>query len=109
MPLVIDDALLLEVLGGVATDRLQDAFDAAQIFTTGSWYYRLSSALRSRRLQGALTTAFDALGTSAQALVQANLASLPSSIGLLEYRTLVPIMTALEVDKGLNMLAADAI
>lgn len=107
--LVIDDALLLDVLAGVPSGRLEQAFEAGELFTTGSWYYRLSSALRNRRVQGALSTAFDALDSPAQRLVRANLTSLPASIGLLDYRTLVPIMTALEVDRPLNMLAADAV
>lgn len=41
--------------------------------------------------------------------MEARLQVLPPSIGLLDYRKLVPIMTALDVEHPVNMLAADAI
>lgn len=44
-----------------------------------------------------------------QRLVAGRIESLPGSIGLLDYRKLVPIMTALDAARPLNMLAADAI
>lgn len=107
--IVIDDVLLLHVLAGAAAPRLQDSFEAGEVFTTGSWYFRLSSALRRHRVEGALTTAFRSLGRAEQELVQARLAVLPDSIGLLDYRKLVPIMTALDVERPGNLLAADAL
>lgn len=107
--LVVDDALLLLVLAGAATSRVQEAFEAGEVFTTGTWYYRLANALRSRPIEGALTTAFRSLGPPEQRLVEARIQALPTSIGLLDYRKLVPIMTALDVERPVNMLAADAI
>jgi len=106
---VVDDALLLLVLAEAATPRLHEAFEAGEIFTTSTWYYRLASALRTRRVEGALTTAFRTLAAPEQRLVEARLQALPPSIGLLDYRKLVPIMTALEVERPVNMLAADAV
>jgi hypothetical protein len=107
--LVVDDALLLLVLAGAATPLLDEAFAAGEMFTTSTWYYRLANALRSRRVEGALTTAFRALAAPEQRLVEARLQMLPPSIGLLDYRKLVLIMTALDVEYPVNMLAADAI
>jgi len=97
------------VLAGAATPRVQEAFETVGVFTTGTWYYRLANALRSRRIEGTLTTAFRSLGPPEQRLVEARLQVLPASIGLLDYRKLVPIMTALDVERPVNMLAADAI
>jgi len=59
--------------------------------------------------EGALTAAFGSLDRAEQHLVQARLRALPASIGLLDYRKLVPIMTALDLQRPVNLLAADAI
>lgn len=107
--IVVDDLLLLEVLAGVAGPASQAAFEAGEVFTTGSWYWRLASAVRTDRLEGALSRAFNELGIPEQQLVKDHLAELPSSIGLLDYRKLVPVMTAIDAGRPLNMLAADAV
>jgi hypothetical protein len=39
--LVVDDALLFAVLAGIAEQYLQLAVDQGELFTTGSWYWRL--------------------------------------------------------------------
>jgi len=107
--IVVDDLLLLEVLAGVAESNTQAAFESGEVFTTGSWYWRLAKAVRTDRLEGALTRGFNDLGVPEQRLVQDHLAELPPSVGLLDYRKLVPVMTAIDVGRSLNMLAADAI
>jgi hypothetical protein len=107
--IVVDDLLLLEVLAGVAGPTCQAAFEAGEVFTTGSWYWRLANAVRTTRLEGALTRAFNELGSPEQGLVRDHLAELPPSVGLLDYRKLVPVMTAIDLPRPLNMLAADAI
>ncbi|HVV35186.1 MAG TPA: hypothetical protein VHC63_01195 [Acidimicrobiales bacterium] len=107
--IVVDDLALLEVLAGVAEPAMQQAFESGEVFTTGCWYYRLANALLNNRLEGALTAAFRALGEPEQVQVQEHLDALPPSVGLLDYRKLIPIMTTLETDRQLNMLAADAI
>ena len=75
--LVIVDALLLLVLAGAASPPVQGAYEAGEIFTTGTWYYRLANALGIRRVEGALKAAFRALGPAEQHLVQARLQALP--------------------------------
>lgn len=106
--LVIDDALLLLVLGGSPPEAVATAYEDGQIFTTGTWYYRLTNAVRTARVLGALTTAFESLSNGERRQVTANLHRLPPSIGLLSYRGLEPVMAALNVERPLNMLAADA-
>lgn len=71
--------------------RLNEAFEAGEVFTTSTWYYRLANALRSRRVVGALTTAFRALAAPGQRLVEVRLQVLPASIGLLDYRNSFPL------------------
>jgi hypothetical protein len=39
---VIDDAVLLDVLAGLAPGEMLEALQGNDLFTTGCWYYRLS-------------------------------------------------------------------
>ncbi|MDQ6615771.1 MAG: hypothetical protein M3083_13790 [Actinomycetota bacterium] len=59
--LVVDDALLLAVLAETATADLQTAVDNGELFSTGSWYWRLSRALHDRASVGVLSRALDDL------------------------------------------------
>lgn len=61
MVLVIDDALLLTVLAGSAASELGDATRRGELFTTGSWYYRLARAAHDRGFTGALSSALNVL------------------------------------------------
>ncbi len=107
--LVVDDALLLAVLGGVAPPELDEAVRRAEVYTTGSWYYRLGRALHDQRLTGALSTALAALPAGRQALVLSGLDELPPQIGLLSLRALVPVMRRLDTGRHLNLLTAEAL
>jgi hypothetical protein len=80
--LVVDDALLFAVLSGTADLDLQSALNEDELFTTGSWCWRLSPALHD-------------LTSEQQARVVASVARLPDEVGLLTLRELVPVMTAL--------------
>lgn len=107
--LVIDDALLFAVLGGVADEELQAAGNRGEVFTTGSWYWRLSRALHDRTSTGSLSRAMDDLTTEQQAKVVASVERLPANVGLLSLRDLVPVMTALGAGRRLNLLTAEAV
>ncbi len=108
MILVVDGALLLSVLGGGATGEIREALDRGQLFTTGSWYYRLARAAHDWTLAGALSSAIDVLTSDGQARVAEALDALPQQIGLLDMRRLVPIMRRLP-GRRLNFLTAEAI
>jgi hypothetical protein len=73
--LVIDDALLLTVLAGTASAELRNAMKRSELFTTGSWYYRLARAAHDRALSGALSSAIGALPPGLQARVQTGVGS----------------------------------
>jgi hypothetical protein len=107
--LVVDDALLLSVLGGGAAGEVGDAARQGNLFTTGSWYYRLARAAHDWTFGGALSSALDALSTERQERVVAALDALPHEIGLLDMRRLVPIMRRLPVGRRLNFLTAEAV
>ena len=107
--LVVDDALLLDVLAGVADPELQQAADRGEVHTTGCWYYRLSRALHSEPMIGALSRRLGALAPDRRERVMSGLVDLPAEIGLIGLRTLVPVMQALRVSRPVNMLTAEAL
>ena len=109
MAIVIDDHLLLDVLAGTESRELGDALDAGAVFTTGCWYYRLSRAVRTGSGTGSLSGRLSVLEPSQRDRALAGLQDLPSTIGLIGSRTLIPPMTALRVRRPLNMLNADAL
>lgn len=107
--LVIDDSLLFAVLAGTAAEDLQAAGDQGAIFTTGSWYWRLSRALHGRTSTGSLSRAMADLTAAQRARVIVSVERLPDNVGLLSLRELVPVMTALDTGRPLNLLTAEAI
>jgi hypothetical protein len=106
--LVVDDALLLSVLGGGATGEIGEALERGDVFTTGSWYYRLARAVHDWTFVGALSSAVDLLSAEQQARVADALDVLPQQVGLLDMRRLVPIMRRLP-GRRLNFLTAEAV
>lgn len=107
--LVVDDALLLAVLAGTAANDIQSAARDGEVFTTGSWYWRLGRALHDGASTGALSRALIGLTSGQQARVLAAVEALPRAIGLLSLRDLVPVMATMEVGRRLNLLTAEAI
>ena len=56
--IVIDDQLLLAVLSDTAPDDITAAVARGEVFTTGSWYYRLGRAVSTGTGAGALSGRF---------------------------------------------------
>ena len=107
--IVVDDTLLLAVLAGTASLSPLGPV-AADVATTGAWYWRLSRAVLDNRSTGALTQAFNRLRADDQRRVQEGLRLLPAEIGLLSFRRLVPVMAALDSgQRRLNLLTAEAV
>ena len=109
MVLIVDDALLLTVLAGSPPSEVRDAMMRSELFTTGSWYYRLARAAHDRTFSGALSSAVSALPRGRQAHVEAGLEALPPEVGLLGMRRLVPVMRRIDVGRRLNFLTAEAV
>lgn len=109
MALVVDDSLLLDVLAGLADAEIQDLVPRGELFTTGCWYFRLSRALNSPSMTGALSRKLGGLDSGRQNQVLHALDDLPPEIGLINFRDLVPIMSALQVTHPINMLNAEAL
>jgi hypothetical protein len=106
--LVVDDALLLSVLGGSSSGEVADAARRGEVFTTGSWYYRLARAAHDWTFAGALSSALDRLPPDRRERAALALDALPPAIGLLDMRRLVPIMRRLP-GRRLNFLTAEAV
>lgn len=107
--IVIDDRLLLAALSGTAPADITTALDRGEVFTTGSWYYRLGRAVTAGSGSGGLSGRFQALEEPVRRRVVGALEELPDQIGLLSLRTLVPVMQALAVSRPLNFLNAEAL
>ena len=82
---------------------------SGEVFTTGSWYYRLGRAVSAGPGTGALSGRFQALDDSVRRRVLTSLEDLPDQIGLLSLRVVVPVMQALTVTRPLNFLNAEAL
>lgn len=107
--IVIDDALLLAVLVAQPAGRIDDLSAAAsrgEVFTTGSWYWRLGRAL-ARPGTGALSRSLAAMSERERRHAESSLSELPAEIGLLSLRRLVPVMRLLPGQ--FNLLTAEAV
>lgn len=107
--IVIDDQLLLAVLSDTASAAVTASVANGEVFTTGSWYYRLGRAVAAGTGTGSLSGRFQALEASVRQRVRASLEDLPDVIGLLSLRVVVPVMQALTVTRPLNFLNAEAL
>jgi hypothetical protein len=107
--IVVDDAVLLAVVTGRPAGLADSAGAAAarrEVFTTGSWFWRLARAL-ARPGPGALSRAPMAMSEDERRRSEMAMADLPAEIGLIGLRRLVPVMRALPGQ--LNLLTAEAV
>ena len=108
--IVVDDHTLLAVLAGNADSDLLARVDSGDVFTTGSWYYRLARAVRDRQFSGSLSRRLESLPPEDKRTVVMSLGTLPEQIGVQSPRILVPVMAALSADiRRLNHLNAEAL
>lgn len=109
MNVVIDDHLLREVLLDVEPPWVRRVRRRGTLVTTGSWYYRLCSALQDPELQGSLSGPITELPDELRAGVIERVIALPASIELRSMRTLAWSASGLGLRHGLNLLAAEAL
>ncbi len=87
--IVIGDRLLLTLLANGAEEpgpRLRTALAAAEVFTTGSWYWRLARD-ESAGSMGYLSRRLAVRPIDAQRSVEASLSQLPGEIGMLPFES----------------------
>ena len=108
MAFIVDDQTLFDVLAGNAVD-LDVESNRGGLFTTGSWYYRLARAAATGSGLGILSGRLFDLPAANQERVRRALDELPSEVGLLSLRFVVPDMQALRVQRPLNFLGAEAL
>lgn len=103
---VIDDALLLDVLADTAAPELLEARRRGEVGTTGSWYWRATRAVLGDG-HGALSRRIEALPPVAQDVVRVGVDDLPAEIAIISLRRLVPIMARLP--RPANLLTLEAV
>lgn len=106
--IVVDDRLLFEVVSGTEAAEFA-AHASAGIATTFSWFYRLSRAISTGRVDGSLTREFASLSDARRTYVHGLLEDLPDTIEMLHPRDLVPPMSAIAALTSVNFLTAEAI
>lgn len=109
MDVVLDDHLLRALLLEDEPGWLRRRRRGGGLFTTGSWYYRLCSALQSTELTGALSGPITALPGALQTAVVQRVIALPAGIRVLSLRELAWPASGLGRRYGLNLLAAEAL
>lgn len=109
MNVVLDDHLLREVLLEREPSWLRRLRRGGQLATTGTWYYRLCSALQAPDLAGSLSGPIADLPSELTAGVIQRVMTLPVSIHLISMRELAWTASRLGRRHGLNLLAAEAL
>jgi hypothetical protein len=107
--LLIDDALLLRAIARTAGAELSDAGGRGELFTTGYRYYRLARAVRQSPWAARSRPRLPISPTDSVAGRSPPSTTFPDDVGLLDLRTVVPTMAALDVGRQLNLLAAEAL
>lgn len=109
MNIVLDDHLLREVLLEREPPWIRRLRGDGRLATTGSWYYRLCSALHDPDLVGSLTGPIASLPPHLRVGVMERVARLTPSIQLISMRDLAWSAGGLGRRHGLNLLAAEAL
>jgi hypothetical protein len=106
---LVDDHLLREVLLEQEPFWLSQARGEGRLVTTGLWYYRLCSALRSPAITGSLSGPIAILPDDLRSQVLEQVAALPGDVQLLSLREVSWSAAGYASRYGLNLLAAEAI
>ena len=109
MNVVLDDHLLREVLIDQEPSWIRRLRSGDQLSTTGSWYFRLCSALHDPDLVGSLSGPIAALPPELRAGVIQQVVTLPTTIQLISMRELAWSASGFGRQYGLNLLAAEAL
>jgi hypothetical protein len=108
-PLLIDDHLLVRLLAGIPTERVDAARAGGALWTTGLWYYRAARAVQSPTITGSLSGELSALSAPHRSQAVRSIVRLPDDVGLLSLREIVPVMSELSLTQRLNLLSLEAL
>jgi hypothetical protein len=107
--LVIDDRLLRAVLLEREPPSLRRLLRGDQLWTTGTWLYRLCQAVADSTVQSSLSGPLGQLPADLRSGVTSKLVALPASIGLTSLRDLAWDMGTLVHRHPLNLIALEAL
>jgi|HubBroStandDraft_1064217.scaffolds.fasta_scaffold85491_1 hypothetical protein len=109
MTQVVDDLTLLAILSDEAEPALLTAVEAGEVWTTGTWYYRLHRAINDPKSTGIFSRIAAELSSERRSELIDALNDPPAEITIPGPRLVVPIMGALRLDPRPNLLTAEAI
>ncbi len=109
MPQVVDDLTLLAILSSDAGPSLLSAAESGDVWTTGTWCYRLHRAINDPRSTGIFSRIAAELSPERKSELIDRLNNLPAEITIPGPRLIVPIMGALRLDPRPNLLTAEAV
>lgn len=107
--LIVDDHLLTLAIARVAPDEVLTAMNNGELFTTGSWYYRLGRAMKVPTFTGRCLV--DSKHCHLLTKTSSSEQSMNSEdVGLISLRHVIPVMSELDASEHrLNVLTAEAV
>jgi hypothetical protein len=109
MPQVVDDLTFLAILSNNAGPPLLSAVESGDVWTTGTWYYRLHRAINDPKSTGIFSRMAAELSSERRSELMHALNDPPAQITIPGPRLVVPIMGALRLDPRPNLLTAEAV
>jgi hypothetical protein len=109
MPQVVDDLTLLAILSSEAGPPLLSAVESGDVWTTGTWYYRLHRAINDPKSAGIFSRIAAELSSERRLELMHSLNDPPAQITIPGPRLVVPIMGALRLEPRPNLLTAEAV
>ena len=106
---VVDDLTLLAILSGDAGPPLLSAVESRDVWTTGTWYYRLHRAINDPNSTGIFSRMAAELSSERRLELMYALNDPPAQITIPGPRLVVPVMGALRLDPRPNLLTAEAV
>jgi hypothetical protein len=109
MSQVVGDLTLLAIQSNNAGPPLLSAVESGDVWTTGSWYYRLHGAINDPKSTGIFSRMAAELSSERRSELMHALNDPPAQITIPGPRLVVPVMGALRLDPRPNLLTAEAV
>ena len=104
MPQVVDDLTFLAILSNNAGPPLLSAVESGDVWTTGTWYYRLHRAINDPKSTGIFSRMAAELSSERRSELMHALNDPPAQITIPGPRLVVPAMGALDLTRAQTFL-----